>query len=208
MSNGTRLAAVVMVLGIVTGACSSDGDDSASSTSTTVEDDATTTSAATGGDLPDTPLVVSLSGVGDFTGQPVDPSLPTFAPGEVSARFYRAGDVWAAVYDGLSPDDDVCPGNSVAAPDGTFEAVSNSPVTDGACDGAPAGSTILDGSDGDGVMICGDQVGYLTIIPADAEGTLFASMVEFSGPEEGISYVGMAAVDATAPEIDPAVLSC
>jgi hypothetical protein len=189
MTTYRRLAGVVLAVTLLAAACGDDGDTSSD-----------TTAAA--------PAVASLDAVTDFEGLPVDPSAALYGPGEISVSFYLAGDVWAAVYDGLGPDDVICPGNSVETPDGAFDGVSNSPVAEGSCDDIAAGSTVLDGSDGNGVLICGDQVGYLTIIPSDAEGTLYASMAEFAGPEEGVSYVGTTAVDAGAPEIDPADLSC
>jgi hypothetical protein len=206
----------MLVLALVAVGCSDDGD-----SETTEETDPTTTVAAepepeptdttdaaeTGGtDLPDTPVVATLGDPYDFNGGTPDPAVLPAEPGTVEARWYRTTDVYAIVYAGLDADVDAYPGNSVLTDTG-FEFVSNAPLPDASCDNFP---TLIDNTADQGVQICDGQVSYLTLIPADTPGTVFASL-EAPAPDVGgvgISASTEVADPSSAPEIDAAVLTC
>jgi hypothetical protein len=66
-----------------------------------------------------------------------------------------------------------------------FEFVSNAPLPNAQCDSFP---TLIESSDTQGVQLCGDQVGYLTLIPADTAGSVFASVEK---PDPDVTSVGI-----------------
>ena len=70
--------------------------------------------------------------------------------------------------------------------------------------------TRIENSSTQGVQICGDQVGYLTVIPSDTVAQVFASV---EAPDDAVGGYGITApalIDdpSVVPEIDPASLSC
>ncbi len=125
----------------------------------------------------------------------------------VTARWYRGGGRLILVYQGLdlSVSGPVCPGNSIFTTQ--FEFISNSPTAPGACDGDPSGSLALAGPDA-GVRICAGLVSYITEIPDDIAGVVFATINLFpdTGPALGITV--STPTSAGIPEIDPSILSC
>lgn len=156
-------------------------------------------------DLPDTPLQGVLETAYTFSGAPLDPSLLPAQPGEVTAKWYVAGDVYAVVYEGLDPSVAACPGNSAQTTAG-FDFVSNAPLGDTDCSSFP---TIIESTDTQGVQVCGDRVSYLTLIPRDYSAVLYSS-IELPVADDGVGVTGFTLVDdpAILPEIDPALLSC
>lgn len=180
-------------------------------TSTTEAETTTTTEATTTVDpaevngLPDTPVVAPFDQAYTFQQGIPDPETLPAQVGTVEARWYRTSGGLAVVYAGLDATVDACPGNSALTANG-FEFVSNAPLPNGVCDF----STLIENTATQGVQICNGVVGYLTLVPSDTVGTLFASIEK---PDPDVIGVGLTStVDvadpATLPEIDPAALSC
>jgi hypothetical protein len=118
----------------------------------------------------------------------------------VEAHWYRSGGMYVVVFGGLDLDEtgSICPGSSIQT-DAGFEHVTNSPTEEGACEGAPT----IAGS-GAGVRACGPLLLYITAIPEDTEGDLFASVERYARSGKIIGVTGVVAADmSAAPEIDP-----
>lgn len=118
----------------------------------------------------------------------------------VEAHWYRSDGMYVVAFRGLDLDETgpICPGSS-AQTDAGFEHVSNSPTEDGACKGAQN----VAGLDG-GVRICGPLVLYITEIPEDTEGDLFASVERYAKRGRIVGVTGVVAADpSAAPSIDP-----
>lgn len=164
---------------------------------------ATTLPPAT--ELPDTPLQGVLDAAYTFSGAPLDTALLPAQPGEVTAKWYVAGDVYAVVYEGLDPSAAACPGNSAQTTAG-FDFVSNAALGDTDCSSFP---TFIESSPTQGVQVCGDRVSYLTLIPRGIIALLYSS-IEVAVEGDGVGITGFALVEdpTTIPEIDPALLSC
>lgn len=119
----------------------------------------------------------------------------------VEAHWYRSGGMYVVAFKGLDLDETgpVCPGSS-AQTDSGFEHVTNSPTEDGACEGARN----IAGVDS-GVRICGPLVLYITEIPEDTEGDLFASVERYAKRGRIVGVTGVVAADSSAaPRIDTA----
>jgi hypothetical protein len=153
-------------------------------------------------DLPDTTVTATIDQPYNTSGDPFRPAdLGGVEPGDVTARWYVEGDRWVVHYDGLDADatGPLCLGNSAQTAAG-FEHVSNAPTEAGACehfDGTLATDPV-------GVRRCGEDVLYLTAIPADVEGVLYASIeTQYQTPG---SVVGLTSVadpaGAAPPKID------
>lgn len=164
------------------------------------------TTVAPGPDLPDTPVTAVIDQAYAFDGSAPDPDLLPARPGDVTARWYRAGGVLAVVYDGLAVDAPACPGNSAQTTAG-FDFVSNAPLPGTSCDGFP---TLIESNATQGVQICGDTVSYLTLIPTDFAAVLYASIERPVDGVGGVGLTGFVLVEdpSTVPEIIPALLSC
>lgn len=174
---------------------------------TTTTEAPTTTEDSADGALPDSPVVIILDQSYDFVGGTPDPALLPAAPGTVEASVYRTATTYAVVFRGLGLDVDACPGNSALTPAG-FEFVSNAPLPAGTCDSFP---TLIENTAAQGIQICGGQISYLTLIPADTIAAIFVSVEK--PVDTGVNGVGISgSVDipdpAAAPEIDVASLSC
>ena len=159
-------------------------------------------------DLPDTPVTAALDQMYNTTGDAfAAKDLGGVEPGDVTARWYVAGDRWAVHYDGLDAGatGPLCPGNSVQT-DAGFEHVSNAPTEAGACEGFDA--TLASGPVG--VRRCGAHVLYMTAIPADVRGILHASIeTRYRTPGSVVGLTGTADPgDGEAPEIDLEALGC
>jgi hypothetical protein len=118
----------------------------------------------------------------------------------VEAHWYRSGGMYVVAFRGLDLDETgpVCPGSS-AQTDSGFEHVTNSPTEDRACEGAQN----IAGLDA-GVRICGPLVLYITEIPEDTEGDLFASVERYAKRGRIVGVTGVVAADSSeAPSIDP-----
>ena len=179
----------------------------------TTEVPAATAAPATSGstalprpELPETPVVAVLEQPYAFDGSMPDMTLLPAQPGEAVAHWYRAGPVYAVVYDGLSPDAPACPGNSAQTTAG-FDFVSNAAVAGMSCDVL---WPFVESNASQGVQVCGGLVSYLTLIPSDLAAVLYAS-IELPVDEVGGVGIGSAvpvADPTVVPEIDPAVLAC
>lgn len=120
--------------------------------------------------------------------------------GSVEAHWYRVDGVYVIAFGGLDLDEagPVCPGSSIQTDSG-FEHVTNSPTEENACEGAPK----LAAEDA-GVRTCGPLVLYITEIPDDTEGQLFASVERYEENGTIVGATGVVAADTeAAPEIDP-----
>jgi hypothetical protein len=130
---------------------------------------------------------------------PQEDELPVPLDGSVEAHWYRAGGVYVAAFGGLDLEESgpVCPGSSIQT-DAGFEHVTNSPTDEGACEGAEN----LAASDA-GVRICGPLVLYVTEIPEDTKGDLFASVERYEENGSIVGATGVVEADmSAAPEID------
>jgi hypothetical protein len=128
---------------------------------------------------------------------PTERELPVRL-GTVEANWYRSGGVYVIAFGGLDLEESgpVCPGSSIQTDSG-FEHVTSSPTGEGACEGAPN----LAGPDA-GVRTCGPLVLYITEIPEDTEGDLFASVERYEG-ERIVGVTGVVEADmSAAPEMD------
>lgn len=110
------------------------------------------------------------------------------APGSIVAHWYtfRGWDV--VVFEGLDlgSSGPLCAGTSVlSAVSHQVEHLSNAPTAAGACDPAGAGQVTLASADR-GVRACGAVVSYITGIPAETPGVLYASLVAFRGDGTGV----------------------
>lgn len=133
--------------------------------------------------------------------QPDDDELPV-PEGAVEAHWYRGVHVWVALFAGWSLQDTgpLCPGTSLQVGN-AFEHLTNSPTEPGdPCEDHP---DIVLAGEGSGVRTCGDLVLYVSKIPVDAEGTLFASIERYQPDGAIVGLTGSVAADAgAAPEID------
>ncbi len=224
----SRFLSTVTIVGILAAGCSSGDSEEATTTTTAavVEDESSTTIEATTtteaavtteaaeatttevsvGALPDTPIKATLGGGYDFQGGTPDAASLPAPEGSVEAQWFRAGDVYAVIYVGLDSTIDACPGNSALTPAG-FDFVSNAELPNGAC---PGFQSRIDNNEAQGVQICGDQVGYLTLIPSDTVAQVFASVETPDDAVGGFGITAPARIDdpSAVPEIDPASLSC
>lgn len=194
------LASALGLLALVLGACSDDGgsseteDTEASSPETTETTAATTTTAAEEAfEVEDSPVAASLD-------QPYGPpgADPIVEPGSAGILWYDGGETWVAVFVGLDLDalGPVCPGSSMEVSPATFDFNSNTPTEEGACEGFTTPEAT--------VRRCGSALVYQSLVPMDAEGTLYASLErpDGQGGIEGITSMVQADA-AAAPAIDP-----
>jgi hypothetical protein len=157
-----------------------------------------------GGEVAASDLVAPLNGTYKIKpdGSRVPPTqeeLPV-ALDTVEAHFYRSGGVYVIAFGGLGLEETgpVCPGSSIQT-DAGFEHVTNSPTEEGACEGAEN----IAGDDA-GVRICGPLVLYITEIPEDTEGDLFATVERYAENGTIVGVTGVVEADMSkAPEIDP-----
>jgi hypothetical protein len=154
------------------------------------------------GELAASTLVAPLEGAykvkPDGTRVPPKESELPLPLGTVEAHWYRSGGVYVIAFGGLDLEETgpVCPGSSIQTDTG-FEHLTNAPTKGKACQGAEN----LAGP-GAGVKTCGPLVLYITEIPDDAEGQLFASVEEYA-KNTIIGITGVVAADSSAaPEID------
>jgi hypothetical protein len=138
------------------------------------------------------PLMVALDssyGEGD----------PAVEAGAVTVSWYQADGNYVAVYsgDGIGELPALCPGNSLALPDGSYDYISNAPTADGGCEG-------VDTTEVTEVIVCDTAWIFPTLIPSDGEGEVYASI---SSPGTTAGVLGFAAADPSVPEIDPTATS-
>ena len=120
--------------------------------------------------------------------------------GSVEAHWYRSDGVWVIAFAGLDLDETgpVCPGSSIET-DAGFQYATNAPTKGQACEGA---SNLA--SPTAGVRTCGPLVFYITEIPEDTKGALFASVERYKEKGEIVGVSGIVYADVSkAPRIDP-----
>jgi len=224
MGSVRRVITLIAVLTLVIAAC---GDDTTtteatkapttSAAATTTAAPTTTTAAPTTTTAPEAagPPELPPTGVigvidqtykwGDEQGTATQDELP-FPIGGVEAHWYRAGDFLAVVYVGLDLEQTgpLCPGNSILGEDGFLHGT-NSPSPGASCEGT--GATII--GPPEGTMVCEGRVSYLTRIPSDLMGFLYASIEVYAGTGTDYGATGIAEADPDyMAEIDLALLSC
>jgi hypothetical protein len=120
--------------------------------------------------------------------------------GSVVAHWYRSDGIYVVVFAGLDLDETgpLCPGSSIQT-DAGFEHVTNAPTRGRACEGARHLA-----SPTDGVRTCGPLVLYITEIPENTKGDLFASVERYENKGQIVGVTGVVDADMSkAPEIDP-----
>jgi hypothetical protein len=180
---------VVWLLVAVAGlaiACGGDEEADSGSGSVSGTTEATASATVDGGDDASPTAQASQLPTADPTADPtpadangapteiVPGELPAVA-GSVEAIWYQYEGRYVVHYAGMdiSGGEALCPGNSIATAAG-FEFVSNAPVTDGSCVGAPTLSPTARAYDCDGMLL------YHSDIPADTAGTLFGTLEKFA----------------------------
>lgn len=164
------------------------------------------TAAATGDTLPASPVTATLDTFYDFPNGTLDGVTLPFSAGDVRAWWYIEGDFYTLLYQGLPADSSACPGNSLQLASGMFDFVSNAAL--GVIDCSPSPTGIENTADA-GVVVCGTQVFYRTLIPADVTGALFASVEIYDAELNGIGATSMVATaPGQAPELDLSVYGC
>ena len=214
------IAPFVACLGLFA-ACGGDDSDG-DATATTSSDEATATTAeetpadtpepddssdGSGSDLPRSPLRAPLRGVFSYaTNENLEPSDAPEGLQEVFAAWYRGDGRLIVVFEGLDLDatGPVCPG-AAAFVEGRLESRTVAPTSAGACDGEPNQQAIAP-SDA-GVRICDGLVAYVTTIPDDTEGDLYAEINALADGDWWVLHIQVGG-DQEPPEIDPAVLTC
>ncbi len=167
-------------------------------------------------DLPPTSVVAPIDRVYKFDARgelPLrDPSELPVAPGAVTARWYAFRGWYVAVYDGLDPDASgpLCLRTSLLnAGTNQLEHAFSSPTADGACDNGGAGAVAPPAQGATGVRMCAGVVSYVTAIPVELDGALFAALTAFREDGSGVEIGGRADSTAgTLGEIDESWLSC
>lgn len=158
--------------------------------------------------LPDTPVTAMLGTEPDTTYK-VD--LPSFAPmtieegdlpadpGQVQARWYKAGERYVVAYAGLAYEegDFLCPGNSILTASG-FLHVSNAPTDEGACAGFPT----LTADPEVGPVVCKGELLYVTAIPSSLQGLLFGTLEALSEEGDLVGLTSSVQSSEEIPEID------
>ncbi len=168
-----------------------------------------------GTELPPTSVVVAVDRPYKYDAEgslPIeDLSELPIAPGAVTARWYMFRGWYVVVFEGLDLEatGPVCPGISIFNPT-TYqvERVSYSPTAEGACDDAGAGP-VPPARGAARVRTCDGLVSYVTQIPADLEGVLYADLVVFSGDGTAVGLTSR--VESTIGplgEIDASKLDC
>jgi hypothetical protein len=130
---------------------------------------------------------------------PREKELPV-SIGTVAAHWYRSSGVYVIAFKGLDLEETgpLCPGSSVQTDVG-FEHVTNAPTRGNACEGAENLA-----SPTDGVRTCGPLVLYITEIPEDVKGDLFATIERYEGESRIVGVTGVVNANMSkAPEIDP-----
>lgn len=198
--------AVAAAFGLLAAACGDDGgsDDSSTSTSESTAESTTSAPSDDGADaavVEASPLTAVLGDSADTNYLAGPDGEELYPAGSVTANWYSAGDTLAVVYTGAPTDMDLCPGASVQSGDpNNFEFVANAPSGDPAgCEGFPT----LDPAAS--ARVCGPVIIFTSVIPTDAEGTLYGTL-ELSTPDlDVISRGATSTVDTTGealPELD------
>jgi hypothetical protein len=159
--------------------------------------------------FPDTALAVRLTQGYASGGAAYDPAkLGNIQPGDPIAFWYAGTSTYVIVYGflDLTRTGPLCPGNSIKTGSG-FEHVSNAPSVSGACSGEEA--TLA--KPPLGVRMCpilaNTGFAFVTAIPLDAKGTLYASL-EHAQPDGSIvGLTGAIATGATAA-VDLDAMGC
>ena len=133
------------------------------------------------------------------------------APGSVDAHWYTFRGWEVVLFESLDlgTSGPLCVGTSVLnAATHQVEHLSSSPTSAGACDPAGAGQVVLAPA-GRGVRACGDEVAFITGIPAETTGVLYASLTTFRADGTGVG-ISSRLETTTGPidELDTSNLSC
>lgn len=149
------------------------------------------------GSPPETSIVASVDRVYRFDAAGslplVDRSELPVAPGAVTARWYTFRGWYVVLFDGLDLEatGPVCLRTSIFNR-GTsqLEHAFNSATAEGGCEGAGARVFAPPARGAAGARVCDGLVSYVTDIPAELGGTLFASITVFPGDGTGLEVSG------------------
>jgi hypothetical protein len=183
-----RLFVAAVAFGLVSAACSSSTTDSTEvatepETTTTTPQATTTTAAATTTAPPTTTTTTMPAGetvaatprIGVL--QPYnDAGGALFPQGSVEAHWYQWDGLYVVLYRGWDASDgsEICAGNSVLLPAGTWTNITNSPYNATAEEICVGTESFAEAPSG--VYACGALLYYVTAIPTDAEGSLFGTL--------------------------------
>lgn len=135
----------------------------------------------------------------------------SFDPAALTARWYTFQGWYVVVFDGLNPDaaHPICLGASVLnAESGQLEHMSLSPTAPGACRDTRNGNRILTAPDA-GSRKCASSWVYLSGIPADTAGTLYANAAVFLADDTGVGVTsGFDSRTHPLPEIAASSVNC
>lgn len=211
-----RVFLAAIAFGLVSAACSSSTTDStevptqpetttttskATTTTTVVTTTAPPTTTTTTTTMPSGEAVAATPQVGVL--QPYNEAgAALFPQGSVEAHWYQWDGLYVVLYRGWDASDgsEICAGNSVLLPTGTWMNITNSPHN------APA-EEICVGTESfaetpSGVYACGSLLYYVTAIPTDAEGSLFGTLE--LGDGEWAGHTSQTEIDlATTPDFEP-----
>ena len=167
-------------------------------------------------ELPETDVAASIDRIYKFDALEslnlTDRSELPIDPGAVTARWYMLGGWYVVAFDGLDLDETgpLCLGTSVLNPGANrLEHIFASATSEGACDDGGAGLFVPQAPGARGMRACDGLVFFVTDIPAELNGALFATITVFPGDGTGIELSGRAeSVNGLPTEIDESMLSC
>ncbi len=125
-----------------------------------------------------------------------------FPAGSVEAHWYQWNGMYVVLYRGFdaASGQEICAGNSILPPTGSWIFVTNAPYL-GAADAICVGAAKITGPP-NGVYACGSLLYYLTEIPIDEEGTLYGTLE--IGTDAGFDgQTSEAVADPGVPEFNP-----
>lgn len=186
---GRLVASTIVWLALALGACGGDGDDGGSGQPATTTGNSaaeTTTSGPEAASIPESPLTVALD-------REYGDGAAAVEPGAISVHWYKSGPGYTALYtgEGIADLPPLCPGNSLALPDQTFDFIRNAETGPGGCEGIESNFS---------AVLVGDAAWlFQTAIPLTVEGQLFASI---SAPNSDAGVLGFVDTNPDVPSID------
>jgi len=217
-----RLALVILVLGLVSAACSGSTtdttarDEQSSATTSTVEVTTTTTATPTTTAAPETTTTTAASTTTVALEAAVVPPTPVvgvldpyspggadlFAPGAVEAHWYQWDGLYVVLYRGFDASDGtpICAGNSILETGAGWTHITDSPhagEVDKICIDA-----VRIAEAPSGVFACDTLLYYVTEIPTDLGGDLFGTLEIGDGEWNGQTSQAPADLAGT-PEFEP-----
>lgn len=205
-----RALVLITIFGLVAAGCGGSSDDTTTTTAapaqttttaaeptttTTMAETTTTTEAVVAYAVPATSTIGVLQPYSDEGGN-------LFPAGSVEAHWYQWDGLYVVLYRGYdaTSGNEICAGNSILPPVGSWIFVTNSPYLGAAGEICVGAAAILEAPLG--VFACDSLLYYLTEIPIDEEGTLFGTLE--IGTAAGFNgQTSQAVADPTVPEFEP-----